>query len=292
MRGRELASARRREDGSHAAFPNSTARARSRRRSRSRHRGDQVLRGVAVPADHLGAGAAGDSCPIDRRRAAGYADALIGTTRASTGARQPAGRHDVRARPIRSLPRGRSTPFADEYVSENLRLKVESLEKSAEWLTGEVDTPGQAGRSRASSRSQRYREKQDAGSLDSSQNIVVARLTQLNEALTRARTDRIQKESLWKQIQAAGQDVDSISSVMLSNPSVQNAARRRSNQLQQERSRVTERYGEKHPELPEGHDAAGQRRAAAQVGDSEGGPERARPSTNRPSHRSATCSSS
>ena len=28
--------------------------------------------------------------------------------------------------------------FAEEYVGHNLALKVESLEKSAEWLTGEV----------------------------------------------------------------------------------------------------------------------------------------------------------
>ena len=92
-----------------------------------------------------------------------------------------------------------------------------------------------------------YREKQDAGALDSSQNIVVARLTQLNEAVTKARTDRIQKESQWKQIQAAGKDVESISSV-IANPAVQNlqdAAQR----LQQERSRVSERYGEKHPDF-------------------------------------------
>ena len=32
--------------------------------------------------------------------------------------------------------------FADEYVSENLSLKVQTLEKSAEWLSGEVERQG------------------------------------------------------------------------------------------------------------------------------------------------------
>ncbi len=135
--------------------------------------------------------------------------------------------------------------FADEYVSENLALKVQSLEQSAEWLTGEVERQGKLVQASEMALTQ-YRERQDAGALDSSQNIVVARLTQLNEASTKARTDRIQKESQWKQIQAAGQDLESISSV-IANASVQ-GLRAQLNTLQQERSRVSERYGEKHPD--------------------------------------------
>ena len=136
--------------------------------------------------------------------------------------------------------------FADEYVSENLSLKVQSLEQSAEWLTGEVERQGRLVQASELGLAQ-YRERQDAGALDSSQNIVVARLTQLNDAVTKARTDRIQKESLWRQIEAAGQNIESISSV-IANTSVQ-GLRSQLNTLQQDRARVTERYGEKHPEF-------------------------------------------
>ena len=136
--------------------------------------------------------------------------------------------------------------YADEYVSENLSLKVQTLEKSAEWLSGEVERQGRLVQESEMLLAQ-YREKQDAGALDSSQNIVVARLNSLNDALTRARTERIQKESQWRQIQAAGKDVESISSV-IANPAVQNL-RTQLNSLQQDRSRVSERYGEKHPEF-------------------------------------------
>jgi succinoglycan biosynthesis transport protein ExoP len=136
--------------------------------------------------------------------------------------------------------------FADEYVEENLNLKVQSLEKSAEWLTGEVERQGRLVQASELALAQ-YREKQDAGALDSSQNIVVMRLTQLNDALTKARTDRLQKESQWKQIQAAGKDIESMS-LVIANAAVQ-GLRTQLNTLQQDRVRVSERYGPKHPDV-------------------------------------------
>ncbi len=135
--------------------------------------------------------------------------------------------------------------FADEYVANNLSLKVSTLEKSAEWLTGEVEKQGKLVQQSELALAQ-YKEKQDAGALDSSQNIVVARLTQQNDALTKARLERIQKEGLMRQINAAGQDIESISSV-IANPNIQNL-RTNFNNLQQESARLAERYGDKHPE--------------------------------------------
>ena len=136
--------------------------------------------------------------------------------------------------------------FADRYIVENLSLKVSTLEKSAEWLTGEVEK--QAALVKASEMElAKYKETQDAGALDSGQNIVVSRLNQLSDAVTTARTNRIMKEGQWRQILAAGQDVESISSI-LNNGNVQ-ALRTQINALQQDRSRVSERYGERHPEF-------------------------------------------
>ncbi len=136
--------------------------------------------------------------------------------------------------------------FADRYIVENLSVKVSTLEKSAEWLTGEVEK--QAALVKASELAlAKYKETQDAGALDSGQNIVVSRLNQLSGAVTTARTDRITKEGQWRQILAAGQDVESISSI-LNNDNVQ-ALRTQINALQQDRSRVSERYGERHPEF-------------------------------------------
>jgi hypothetical protein len=54
-------------------------------------------------------------------------------------------------------------------VSHNLELKVSTLNASAEWLTGEVEK--QAALVRESDlKLAQYKESQDAGALDSSQN--------------------------------------------------------------------------------------------------------------------------
>jgi succinoglycan biosynthesis transport protein ExoP len=135
--------------------------------------------------------------------------------------------------------------FAQEYVDHNLALKVDTLAKSADWLTSEVERHGQLVQQSELALSQ-YKESQDAGALDSSQNIVVARLTQSNDAATKARLDRIEKEGRWRQIEAAGQDVESITSVLI-NPNIQ-SLRANINALQQDRARLSERYGEKHPD--------------------------------------------
>src|SRR5688572_10638150 len=135
--------------------------------------------------------------------------------------------------------------FAEEYVAQNLALKVQNLEKSAEWLTGEVERQARLVQESEMKLAQ-YRETQDAGALESGQNIVVARLNSLNEQLTLARTDRIRKENLWTQLRDSGSNVDSISAV-LNSASVQ-TLRTRVNELEQENLRVAERYGEKHPE--------------------------------------------
>ena len=135
--------------------------------------------------------------------------------------------------------------FAEEYVASNLALKVQTLEKSAEWLTGEVEKQAKLVQESELKLAQ-YKETQDAGALDSGQNIVVARLTQSNEAVTRARLDRIQKEGVWRQIQEAGENVDTITSI-INNPNIQNL-RSTLNSLQQDRARLAERYGPKHPD--------------------------------------------
>src|SRR5687767_1890490 len=135
--------------------------------------------------------------------------------------------------------------FADEYVAQNLALKVQNLEKSAEWLTGEVEKQAKLVQESEMKLAQ-YKETQDAGALDSGQNIVVARLTASNEAVTKARLDRINKEGVWRSIEAAGDDVETITSV-LNNPNIQNL-RTQLNALQQDRARLSERYGEKHPD--------------------------------------------
>ena len=206
-----------------------------------------IKRYVAMPYRML-VPRTGESAPGSNQAPAGgpaYGDALIGRLKVE----------QIRGSQLVDMSLDSSDPefaaravnaFADRYVVENLSLKVSTLEKSAEWLTGEVEKQAALVKESELKLAQ-YKETQDAGALDSGQNTVVARLNQLSDAVTKARTDRIIREGQWRQIQAAGQDLESISSI-ISNTSVQ-ALRTQINALQQDRGRVAERYGERHPDF-------------------------------------------
>ena len=135
--------------------------------------------------------------------------------------------------------------FAERYAKENLSMKVAALETSAGWLTGEVEKQEKLVRDSDLALA-KYKETQDAGALDSGQNIVVSRLNTMSDNLVKARTERIQKESVYRQLQAAGSDPEAVTAV-LNNTAVQ-TLRLQVSSLEQERARVTERYGEKHPD--------------------------------------------
>ena len=76
-------------------------------------------------------------------------------------------------------------------------LKVETLEKSAEWLTGEEERQGKLVQESELKLAQ-YKERQDAGALDSSQNIVVTRLTRLPRSFARSALKRVRIASSEK----------------------------------------------------------------------------------------------
>ena len=71
-----------------------------------------------------------------------------------------------------------------------------------EWLESEV--AAQQGKVEQSERDlAAYRDRENAMSLDDKNNIVLSRLNALNDAVLRARTIRIEKEAIAKQIKSA-----------------------------------------------------------------------------------------
>jgi capsular exopolysaccharide synthesis family protein len=136
----------------------------------------------------------------------------------------------------------------DEYVSENLEIKLRSTQGMLDWLDGELVT--QQKRVEESERAlAEYREKENALSLDDKQNIVLARLNQLNDTATHARSTRVQKESLYNQVKviANGTSPDAIP-VIATNGAVQ-TAKSRLIDLQRQKAQLLERYAEKHPKV-------------------------------------------
>jgi polysaccharide biosynthesis transport protein len=135
--------------------------------------------------------------------------------------------------------------LAEEYVQQNLEFKLENTQKTLDWLTQEV-----AKQQKVVQESERlmaeYRENQNALSLEGPQNIVGARLNQVNDAVTRARTQRVQRETAYRQVTEA-KDRDALTTI-IQNPFIQTLKTRQA-ELERDRARLLERYGERHPQV-------------------------------------------
>ncbi len=136
----------------------------------------------------------------------------------------------------------------DEYVSENLEIKLRSTQGMLEWLDTEL--ANQQKRVESSERAlAEYREKENALSLDDKQNIVLSRLNQLNDTATHAHSNRVQKESLYNQVKAiaSGTNPDAIP-IIATNAGVQ-TAKSKLVDLQRQKVQLLERYADKHPKV-------------------------------------------
>jgi succinoglycan biosynthesis transport protein ExoP len=136
----------------------------------------------------------------------------------------------------------------DEYVTENLEIKLRSTQGMLDWLDNELAS--QQKRVEESERAlAEYREKENALSLDDKQNIVLSRLNQLNDTATRARSSRVQKESLYNQVKAiaSGTNPDAIP-IIATNAGVQ-TAKSKLVDLQRQKVQLLERYADKHPKV-------------------------------------------
>jgi len=138
--------------------------------------------------------------------------------------------------------------LAEEYVAQNLDLRRQNMAHSLAWLAEELARQKRLVESSERAMAQ-YREDQDALSLEDRQNIVIARLNQLNEAATRARTNRAQKESLYRRLDSLGPSasLDTIPGI-LQNSYIQ-TLKAQGAELERRKALLSERYGEKHPEI-------------------------------------------
>jgi capsular exopolysaccharide synthesis family protein len=141
----------------------------------------------------------------------------------------------------------------DEYVEQNLEVKLQASQNMLDWLQKELTN--QQKKVEESERAlSEYRDKQNALSLDDKQNIVLARLNQLNDAVTKARMERVQKETQYSQIKglirsgvAAPVSPDQLPIVVQTQQMQQ--LKTKLGELQQRKIQLSARYGEKHPQL-------------------------------------------
>jgi len=142
-----------------------------------------------------------------------------------------------------------ATTLAEEYAQQNLDLRLDTITKNLVFL-GEEVAKQEKKVTEAEGAMAAYREQQNALSLGDRTNIVGARLNTLNDTVTRARTNRLQKEAAYNQVRPIDPKSDTADGYpfIATNPGVMEA-KTRLNDLTAEKARLSSRYLPGHPDL-------------------------------------------
>ena len=141
--------------------------------------------------------------------------------------------------------------LASEHIARDREFRGQSSREASDWLRQRIDE--YRDRVAASELAlQRYREEHRTVSLEDSHDIVVQDLARLTAAATEASTDRIRKESRYRQIAAIRADAAALDAI----PEVQQSAviqdrKDRIADLRREQARLGENYGDRHPRMIE-----------------------------------------
>jgi len=98
-----------------------------------------------------------------------------------------------------------SNALASSYIQQNLENRFIATQQAKEWLTGQLEDL-KAKVERAEEALQAFGSKHDIISLDEKENVTMQRLTDLNDALTKAESERMAKEALYKQTRDRNSD--------------------------------------------------------------------------------------
>jgi polysaccharide biosynthesis transport protein len=138
--------------------------------------------------------------------------------------------------------------IAKAYIEQNLEFKFLSSKEASDWL-GERLAEQRKQVEASEQALQRYREQTDGGSLEDRQNIVVQKLADLNAAVTRAKTERLQKEAAYEQVRALSERnaLDTFPAI-LANTFIQQQKAEIAD-LQRQQAQLSEKLGPRHPDM-------------------------------------------
>lgn len=217
------------------------------------HEGLDILGGIrqalgAVASIFGGAArtASGGTSPSEK--AAGLVDTLLGRLTVLPVARSQFVDVVIASRDPQ-LAASIANTVARLYVEQDLESRFEAARSASTWLDSRL-TEQRAAVDASEAALQRYREQHRSVPLDDRQNIVVQRLADLNAAVTKAKTDRIQKEGLYNQLTALQNDRAAADTfpLILSNTYIQQLKGQIAD-LQREQAQLAEKYGERHPDM-------------------------------------------
>ncbi|MCA1560696.1 MAG: polysaccharide biosynthesis tyrosine autokinase, partial [Acidobacteria bacterium] len=139
--------------------------------------------------------------------------------------------------------------IADEYTAQNLDLRLQNTDKMLKEVTDQLQK-SEAALIESEDALTRYRETNNALSLDDRQNITTQRLNTLNETATRARTTRLTRESQYNQIRGADPASDSADAFpLIGNNTAVVEAKNRLNTLTTRRATLSRQFGPEWPEM-------------------------------------------
>jgi capsular exopolysaccharide synthesis family protein len=138
---------------------------------------------------------------------------------------------------------------AKGFIEQTMEFKFLTSKEAADWL-GERLAEQRKQVEAAEAAVQRYREANGAVSFNDGQNIVVQKLGELNAAVTRAKTERIQKEALYRQLQAIQSNRVALDTfpAILTNVFIQQQKGELA-QLQSQLAQLSEKLGDRHPDI-------------------------------------------
>ncbi|MEN3339611.1 MAG: polysaccharide biosynthesis transport protein, partial [Acidobacteriota bacterium] len=139
--------------------------------------------------------------------------------------------------------------LARNYIEQNLEYKFMASKEASDWLGSRLGEERKQVEL-AETRLQQYREQNDAISLEDRQNIVVQKLGDLNAAVTRAKTERIQKEAMYNQLRLSQANPASLDTfpAILTNTFIQQQKGELA-ESQRQYAQLSEKFGDKHPDI-------------------------------------------
>jgi polysaccharide biosynthesis transport protein len=137
-----------------------------------------------------------------------------------------------------------SNALAASYIQQNLESRFTATQQAKEWLTGQLEDL-KAKVERADEALQAFGSKHNIISLDEKENVTMQRLTDLNETLTKAESERMGKEALYKQTK--DRNFDSLPSI-LENKLIMDL-KQAFIQLEAQYMKLSETYKPEYPEM-------------------------------------------
>jgi exopolysaccharide transport family protein len=137
-----------------------------------------------------------------------------------------------------------SNTLAATYIQQSLEARFVSTEQAKEWLTKQLEDL-KAKVERADEDLQAFGSKHDIISLEEKENVTMQRLTELNEALTKAEAERMAKEALYRQTK--DRNFDSLPTI-LENKLIQDL-KQAYIQLEAQYMKLSETFKPEYPEM-------------------------------------------